>query len=123
MSQWEARVNELFSTAIICSVSHDKLLQMTNERIYSELNRKYANGRRVYPAYINGYIQGLMTVHRANLYRHHLEFCYDVDGVIYSTHRQTTRAHTTEEFYAANKGYVLCNAKGAHYWKDSDKQF
>jgi hypothetical protein len=28
-----------------------------------------------------------------------------------------------EEFYAANKGHILCNAPNAHYWIGTNKRF
>lgn len=122
MNEWKTRVNEVYSMVRICKMHSKKEMDYVSEKIYSELNRKHAGNRYVYPAYIKGYVQGLIDAQRESIWRNDVEFCYLVDGILYSTHKDSSR-RKTEEFYQVDKGYILNDCPNGHIWKDSDKVF
>jgi hypothetical protein len=121
MMQWQTRVSDVYSTIRVCKMSYTDSLEYVEKHIYSELNRKHGK-RAVYNAYIHGYVYGLMVAARNDIWRNHVEFCYKVDGVLYSTHSDSDK-RKTEEFHSVGMGNVLSNAEGCHYWKGSDKPY
>jgi hypothetical protein len=121
MSEWESRVAGVFSHAVSCKASFAEYLAYKDRHVRAELLRQ-SGKRYIYSPYIQGFVQGLESVHWANLYRFHLDFCYLVDGVLYSTHKTTAR-RKTDEFYARGEGHLLNNAPSGHYWIGSDKKF
>ena len=123
MGQFETRVNDVFSMAIICGQSSEELQNRLNRHVYDEVNRTTGKSkRRVYSGYMSGFVQGLITSARDDLYKNHLEFCYLVDGVLYSTHK-TSEKKTTEQFYKNDTYKVLNSAPNGHYWRKSNKPF
>ena len=123
MMQFENRVNDVFSMSIICGQTSEELQAKIQTHLFDELNRTTgASNRKVYSVYISGFVQGLITAARADLYKNHLEFCYSIEGVLYSTHK-TSEKQTTEQFYKNDTYKVLHSAPNGHYWKTSNKPF
>jgi hypothetical protein len=122
MGQWEIRVNDVFSMIRFSRMHHAKSLEYINEKIYSELNRKHGKvkPKAVYSAFMHGYVSGLIRAEHNRLYREFLEYCYIVNGVMYSTHKDSDKPKT-EEFYARNQGNILADSPNGHVWKGSDK--
>lgn len=123
MGQWKARVSDLFTDARMCRRTHGEILTMLSGRIYPELNRCTAGGRPVYTSYMKGYVYGLIDAQRDQIMRNEVEFCYLVDGVLYTTSKRDTGKPSTEVFYAANRGHVLTDAPSAHYWIGTEKKY
>lgn len=95
---------------------------MIKRRLWDELARRYANGRRVYSLFLAGYAQGLIDAHRAENYLRHLEFCYiGADGTKYSTRKGAPR--TTEEFYSSGRGCELADMPSGHFWIENGKPY
>lgn len=118
MSQWETRVAETFSVIVLSRTTHEHALEIINRRIYTELNSRTKTRAR-YTQYIKGFVQGLITAHRARIFQNEVEFCYIVDGVLYSTHKNSTHK-STEEFYQNGTGHLLNDAKSGLYWKGTE---
>ena len=118
MSQWETRVADTFGVIILSRTTHDHALEIINRRIYTELNSRTKTRAR-YTQYIKGFVQGLITAHRARIFQNEVEFCYIVDGVLYSTHKNSTHK-STEEFYQNGTGHLLTYAKSGHFWKGTE---
>lgn len=121
LTQWETRVFELFSTVRVCRMTSAQVIERTDSAIYEELNRKHGT-RAVYSSYVKGYVAGLISAARARIYAEQVEFCYVIDGVIFSTHK-TSSHRLTEEFYSAGRGAELANYPSGHFWKDSNKPY
>jgi len=119
--QWETRVADYFGLAIACKMSHPAMLDRRDTYIFSELNRKYGT-RNVYCSYTRGYVAGLIAARFTDLYKNHLEFCYDVGGILYSTHKESIHAKV-EKFYGTPDVQKLNDSAGSHYWTGSDKPF
>lgn len=122
LSQVETRVHDVFSHARICKQTSSELTERLIEQIINPINEHYPSGKRKHSVFMAGYVAGLIAAGRRSIWHHYIEFCYLVDGVLYSTHKDSTKP-TTEEFYARNEGYLLANAEGRHYWKGTDKAF
>ena len=124
MTQLANRIREIFSAARSFKSTSDEINAQLIEKVTGPLNYRTPGGRRKHSNYLLGYAQGVIDSERENLFRNYLEFCYLVDGEIFSTHRQkdTTR-RTTEVFYSANHGHILNDAPHGFYWKDSDKRY
>lgn len=118
LSEWDARVSEAYSLIILSKCTHQHSLEVVNKYVHTELNSKMPSGRSRYTNYDRGYVQGLISAHRNRIWKDHVEFCYMVDGVLYSTHRVSSHRLSSEI-----DGKILCNSQGSHYWKNSDKVY
>ena len=121
-TQIETRINDIFEMAEICKWHSQKLTERLNDQITFPLNYKTPAGRRKHSVWLAGYAAGYIAAKRNDIWRNKVEFCYLVDGVLYSTHTASTRP-TTEQFYARGEGSKLADSYGAHYWIGSDKPF
>lgn len=90
--------------------------------IQSPLNVKYPCGKSKFSNYLKGYVQGVIETERENIMQNEVEFCYLVDDVLYSTHKETSK-RSIEELYKANKEHLLSNAPHNFYWKSSNKPY
>lgn len=102
----------VFSMATLCHYSHAKILDQL-----STVRATISHCPQWVRSYYDGYVARLHEDH----YRQ-LEFCYLVDGILYSTHRDSKR-QSTDVFYDTGKPCVLNDAPSAHYYKDADKAY
>ena len=122
LTQWETRVSDTFGVITLGRVTHAESLNIIERRIYAELNSRTVTRAR-YPAYVKGFVAGLIGAHRAAIWRDNVEFCYMVDGVLYTTSKAETGKPKTEEWHARGEGHILANAPSAHYWIGTNKQY
>lgn len=94
----------------VCKIAVE--LQQTQQQVIDnlqgltkELYTKTPAGKARYTKYILGYYRGIRDVMHHNHYQH-LEFCFLIDGTLFSTSKQTNK-RSLEEFYATGKGYDL----------------
>lgn len=122
MGQWQTRVNDAFSVIRLSHMTHADALGVIDRRIYGELNSRTSTRAR-YSAFIKGYVYGLIDAAQAEIWRDHVEYCYLVDGALYTTSKKDTSKPKTDVFYARKKGHVLNDAPSAHYWIGTDKRY
>lgn len=122
LSQWETRVHDVFSMARICKMTQAQIHESVQSQIYDELHRKHGGKRAVYSAYVHGFVSGLLRAEQNTIMRNDVEFCYLVDGVLFSTHKDTDKRQT-EEFYARDAGSELSNAPSGFVWKGTVKPY
>lgn len=122
LAQWEAAVADAFSMIKIMRCTAPKEWEILENRVFAELNSRTKTRAR-YPVFVKGYVHGLLAAERKALYRDNLEFCYLVDGVLYTTSKAETGKPKTEVFYARNAGHVLTDAPSGHYWIGTDKPY
>lgn len=122
ISRIESRINEVFTMAEICGWHSSKLNDVLMERIINPINHKTASGKRRHSVWLAGYVSGYIASKRNDIWRNKVEFCYEYNGELYSTHKES-KHKTTQEFYDRNEGYILSGCKGAHYWKGTNKPF
>lgn len=118
-----SRVSTAFST-LRFSKGDPAMLNRLLDPLREELNTRTPYGRRRYPAYLQGYAQGLTDAEFKRILQHEVEFCYRHPDtkVIYSTHMGSSH-RSTEEFYDRKAGSELNNYESAHVWKGTDKPF
>jgi hypothetical protein len=122
-SQWRTRVNDTLSMIRLCHMDSVKAYEYGEKHIRTELRRVTGTAsRRVYSAYVQGYVQALMDAGMDGFYRNDLEFCYLQDGVLFATGKNSEK-RKTEEFYASDTGHLLSNLPSGHYWKGTDKAY
>lgn len=122
LSQIETRVADCFAMAKICRMTSEQLNNRIIEHVINPSNEKYPSGKRKHSVWLAGYAAGLIAAGRNNIWHNEVEFCYNVKGVLYSTHKDSTKP-VTEEFHQRGEGNILANAEGRHYWKGTDKVF
>lgn len=122
LGQWETRVHDVYSMARICKMTQTEILARVQSQIYDELQRKHGGKRAVYSAYVHGYVSGLMHAEQQDIMQNHVEFCYLVDGVLFSTHKDTEKRQT-EEFYARDAGHELNDKPSGFVWRGTVKPY
>lgn len=120
LTQWESRLFQEFSSAESYRSTHDEQNKRIAECVHAELKRTHGK-RRVYPAFVQGYVFGLLAAHRAAQWSK-MEFCYVENGILFSTHRESVH-RSTQEFYSSGRGCELGKLPCAHFWKGTDKPF
>jgi hypothetical protein len=101
----------------------------SSARIYkstsTEINDRFLNLKKSLPKgtpqWITHFLDGMREVLVANLYFDALEFCYLVDGKLYSTSKESDRYYgkheiTPEELHNRQES-------SGHYWIDTNKVF
>lgn len=121
MIQWRTRVNEVYSMVTLCRMEQSAELEYVQKHIRAELGRKWGK-RFIYSPYLQGYVEGLLDAKREHITRELTEFCYVQNGILFSTHKQSTH-RLTEEFYSAGKGAELCSLPHGIYWRGSDRPY
>jgi len=122
LTQWESAVSDAFCMIKTMRCTAPKEWEILKSRVYDELESRTKTRAR-YPAFTQGYVRGLIAAEKKALYREKLEFCYLVDGVLYTTSKAETGKPKTEVFYAENTGHLLTHAPNGHYWIGTDKPY
>lgn len=122
LSELDTLISQIFSSAAIFKSTSDEIQDRLKAQIFDPLNAKYPSGKPKFSNYLKGYAQGCISIHRARIMNELTEFCYNVNGELYSTHKQTDKRQT-EEFYQAGRGSELGNYPNGFYWKGSTKPY
>lgn len=127
LSQWEIRIADVFSSTICFKSTQAEHLERVTKTIYSELNRCHGT-RAVYSNYIKGFVYGYMRACDSAMMRDKIEFCYIVDGTMYSVWRESTHKTTRdycEKINPESGGAVLCrdDTERGLFWRGTDKRF
>lgn len=121
ISQVVTKVNGLFASVRLTKITEDELNLRILREIMKPLNHQSPSGRHKFTKFMQGYVYGCVQTNRELLWKD-LEFCYLVDGELYSTWKQTCK-RSTEELYKAGLGWKLQPLNGEFYWKNSTKPF
>lgn len=116
--RWEARVHDCYHMIESCQMTSADALAYVKQTIDDELNRKHG-ARFVYSVYERGFVRGMCRVRDNGIWQL-VEYCYLGNGVLFSTHKQSTH-RLTEEFYSSGRGSELGNLPSGFYWKGTDK--
>lgn len=122
LMQWESAVSDAFHIIRVMRCNWIKANDILQKRVHEELNSRTKTRAR-YPAFIKGYVHGLIAAENTKLYRDHLEFRYLVNGVLYTASKTGTGQPKTEVFYARDEGHILSRAPNGHYWIGTDKPY
>ena len=115
--EWKLRINTVFQAAIDGQLSNDVLKCLLKAHIYTDLDGKHDNWLPLYSDSTKNYVRGLVEQGFDRLFSDHLEYCYSLDGVLYSTYKSSTHLHTS------SVPTVLDYRTGARYWRGSSTVF
>lgn len=121
MYEFDQRVDSVYSSAKLFHKSSEEIREYIHNNITQEVLSVTPKGRKRYSAWMRGYVAGLVAMCNKEMYNH-VEFCYEVDGVLFSTSKDSNR-RTTEEFYTSNRGHELLDKQGYFYYKDADVKY
>ena len=116
MYELQQEVRRVFTHATTFHLTDNELQELLTKEVREPLNRTWTNGKPVHSTYLKGYIQGAVDACREQMWQQ-LEFCYRIDGVLYSTYKKTTK-RSIDELYKANRANDITNSIGNFYWKD-----
>ena len=114
---WKTRIGIVFQAAIGGQLAEDVLNSLLEAHVYKDLDGNYENGLPVYSDSTKVYVCGLVEQEFKRLFADHLEYCFQLDGVLYSTHRCSIHLQ------ALNIPAVFDYRIGAHYWRGSNTLF
>lgn len=103
-------------------ISHAQICKLPSDQINQQFLDMKATLPKDAPAWLRSYIDGYYEALREDMLQAHVEFCYPIHGVLYSTNKHTTRPRT-ERLYKKGLGSYLSKCQGFLYWKESDKRF
>ena len=115
--EWKLRISNVFQAAIDGQLSYDVLNCLLKAHIYNDLGSVHDNGLPVYSESARNYVRDLVEQGFVRLFSDHLEYCYSLDGVLYSTHKSSTH------LLASSVPTVLDYRTGARYWRGSSTVF
>ena len=104
-------LHSLYHMAVLCHMPSDEI----HKRSMEITNIKGA------PYWVKAYLDGVESVLRDNLYRYHLEFCYTIDGKLYSVNRGSDRYY--EKFGITPSELNERQTSYGHYYIGSDKHY
>lgn len=113
-SHLKGRLGDVYASA--------RIFHLTSKQLNKRAFGIYDGLPKDIPRHVREFIRGYEARLQDELYQRDLEFCYLYDGVLYSTHKESTH-RLTEEFYDRNEGHLLCNCPNGHYWKGTNKPY
>lgn len=114
-NQFVVRLRDVYSTVRMCRMMHADAIKICRERVFDALPKST-------PRHVQEFLRGYDCALYDAIWSE-VEFCYrDAEGVIYSTHKDSTH-RLTQEFYASGRGCELCTLERAHLWKGTDKPY
>lgn len=105
-------IHSLWRDAALCQLSHYEVL---SRRV--DLIARYKGMPSWVREYLHGVNDTLAIAHEQNT-----EFCYVYNGMLYSTHKDTSKL-STEYFYEHDIASVLSKCECGFYYKTSDKKW
>ena len=113
-------VSSIYSEAKHFYLTQAEIQEKLNEKLLRPLNVCYKNGRRKHPAALAAYVTGCIDAEREHFMQAELEFCYEVAGVIHTTHRaENTKRPTVDGIPAP----TLQCAPNGFYYKNKDVRY
>jgi hypothetical protein len=122
LSELEQLINSAFNTAEYTHETAEATRDRVQREVTNPLDERYKSGRPKFSTYLKAYAFGYIQAKRNHVMQNLVEFCYLVDGTLYSTHKDSTH-QTTEVFYKAGRGQELGEHPRAFYWKGTDKPY
>jgi uncharacterized cupin superfamily protein len=125
MSDHYSKVNEMESRglhAVMRLWKDAREYKWTSSKIHDKfLEYKKFNKLDKYPRYVSSYLQGVFDCEKAKVQFNELEFCYVIEGKLYSTHGDSPRFYESHGF-SPKEVYDKASHSG-HYWIGSDKPY
>ena len=110
----KSEINGAISAAIYGKQTSDELSAKICDILYTTMPKGA-------PGHLRAYLSGYYDYFRNNILYTKLEFCYRVNGALYSTYKNSPRYY--EKLGLSPKQvYDLADFSG-HYWENSDKLY
>lgn len=119
LMDFEQRVDAIIHSIQCTHSPHATLLLRYYSQVDSELRSTTASGKRRYSTYVRGYVFGYYMA-RTKILLKTMEFCYNVDGTLYSTGRNGDRPHISK-LLNMSKYADLGDYPCGYYWPGTDK--
>jgi hypothetical protein len=119
-SEFKTRIQEVYSMARLCKLHHSEINERLTRFIRSEIHRTTGKDKRaVYPVLMQGAVMMAMEIYD-DLHSQNVEYCYEYNGLMYSTHTESTK-FSIDEMY--NAGIDLSKCRSGFVYKNSDKVY
>jgi hypothetical protein len=120
LDAWESRVKFVFDSARTDCMSWPDVKRLCDVHIYPELGRRKSE-RRYYGQYVVGVVAGMIRAYQNIFYDSYVEFCYKVDGVLYTINRKDSQRPHIDLIIEMGRAAELQKAASGFYWKTADK--
>lgn len=121
LSQFQNRISEVFATCHLMNSSCTELNERIDRFVNSEVNRKTKSGRNVYDRLTKGFVMGQIHLQHELILKH-MEFCYTIDGKLYTTSKVSDKPKV-EQFYGTDSTGKINSSMCGHYWFGTDKLY
>ena len=113
-------ISSIYSEARHFYLTQAEIQEKLNEKLLRPLNVCYKNGRRKHPSTLAAYVTGYIDAEREHFMQTELEFCYEVEGVVYTTrHAKDSKRLTIDGIPAPTLQY----APHGFYYKNKDVRY
>ena len=116
-NDWKTRIGIVFQGAIDGQLASDVLASLLEAHVYKDLDGKHENGLPLYSESTQKYVRGLVDQWHERLHCDHLEYCFLLDGVLYST-----RKKSIHPLASASRNILNYRAAG-QYWRARCMEF
>ena len=115
--EWKLRISNVFQAAIDGQLPQDVLASLLEAHVYKDLDGKHENGLPLYSDSTQKYVHGLVLRWHERLHCDHLEYCFLLDGALYSTRKSSIHLQ------ASSAPVVFDYRTGGLYWRGSSTAF
>lgn len=119
-SQVCSKIDYIYSSAKLCKHNANWVISEF-KKLLEELSSRSNSGARRYPVFMAQYAKGYDMALHNQLWRNELEFCYEYQGELYSTHKITTQKDC--ELIIHKGSDFMDSLERGHYWKNSSVKF
>ena len=115
------KIKQSAKQAIYSCYSMAKIGKSTSNQLHKNLRQVSELLPKGTPYHVISFLNGMKEVLSEQLYRNELEFCYTIDGVIYSVYKNSERYYEKHNITPKQ----LCDDadKSGHYWIGTDKPY
>ena len=120
------QIRDMLKRNIYDIYSSAKNFKLSSDQINDRKNKLKRNIPTGTPSWVLSYVEGMEEVLRQDLYNNHLEFCYKINEILYSTSRNSLDRKSSryyEDYGIAPSDLQKLSTSNGHYWINSDKPF
>jgi hypothetical protein len=114
-------IRDKMKNAVYSAFSSAKHCKSTAKELNDRLLDSWNSNQKGIPYWVFSYLEGMREVLQNDLYQNHLEFCYTLNGTLYSIRKESDyyyEKHNIDPEQLSKKSTM-----SGHYWIDTDKPF
>lgn len=115
------RIKQQLASRITSIYNSAKYTKPTSSELNAQVRAVKNTAPKGTPYWVISYLEGIVDVHQGILYKDHLEFCYNVNGKLYSILSDSDRYY--EKHGITPRDLTEWQVVGGHYWKDTDRVY